>query len=49
MIRITQHVKKAYVKTHKDSYFEKERHVETYKITTYWFLFIPVFIHSKII
>ena len=41
MIRKIQHHQKMYVKTY-DAGF-KDTHVEMHLVTTYWFLFIPIF------
>jgi len=41
MIRKTQHHQKMYVKSFDSGY--KETHIENHLVTTYWFLFIPIF------
>lgn len=48
MIRRTQHKKRMDVMSFNDKY-SKKKHIELHLITTYWFLFIPIYINKKFI
>lgn len=51
MIRKTEHERKMFVKSwvKSDRGTRIEQHIENHLVTTYWFLFIPVFRVIKII
>jgi hypothetical protein len=42
IITKTEHIQRMYAKTF-DAGFKEKTHIETHLITTYWFLFLPVF------
>lgn len=48
MFRKTEHKRKMYLKTF-DAGFKNESHLELHLITTYWFLFIPIYRNVKLI
>jgi len=49
MITIKETYKRAHVvSNYKNKYSNPDKHIEKYKITTVYFLFIPVFIYREI-
>lgn len=47
MIRKTEHNRKMYVKTF-DAGFKDKTHLEQHKVTTYYFLFIPIYMKIEL-
>ncbi len=48
MIKKTEHKRKMYVKSFNTA-FKGNLHLEIHLVTTYWFLFIPIYISIKLL